>query len=98
MLLRPWPYTNTRVQHLQVTIGALDENPEAAKKIVVGFLLNQMTAKARIKKHEQAAIDALLKEFAQVDNQDIFDPLDATKLSKSWKKAVLHAINLINEK
>ena len=57
-----------------------------------------MSAKAGIRKHGQAAINALMKEFAQLHNQDTFDPVHAHKLTKAQKDAALRAVNLIKEK
>jgi hypothetical protein len=39
-----------------------------------GHIMTQMTATARIKKHGQKAIDALLKEFCQLDDKSVFAP------------------------
>jgi hypothetical protein len=57
-----------------------------------------MTASAGIKKHGQKAIDAMLKEFCQLDDKSVFTAVDATKLSSTQKFAALRAINLIKEK
>lgn len=63
-----------------------------------GYIMTQMTATAGIKKHGQMAIDAMLNEFAQLDNKRIFSPLDATTLTSGQKQEALRSINLIKEK
>ena len=61
-------------------------------------MMTQMTAKAGIRKHSQAAIDALMKEFAQLHNQETFDPVHAHSLTKEQREAALQSVNLIKEK
>jgi hypothetical protein len=65
---------------------------------IFGHIMTQMTATAGIKKHGQKAIDALLKEFCQLDNKSVFAAVDAGTLSAKQKFAALRAINLIKEK
>jgi len=57
-----------------------------------------MTATAGIKKHGQAAVDALLQEFCQLDSKNVFEPRDASTLTASQKREALRALNLIKEK
>ena len=65
---------------------------------IFGHIMTQMTATAGIKKHGQKAIDAMLKEFCQLDDKSVFAAVDATKLSSAQRFAALRAINLIKEK
>jgi hypothetical protein len=65
---------------------------------IFGHVMTQMTATAGIKKHGQKAVDALLKEFCQLDNKLVFAPVRAGSLSTAQKVAALRAINLIKEK
>jgi hypothetical protein len=65
---------------------------------VTGFIMTQMTAKAGIKKHWQATINALYQKFLQLHNQDVFDGKHAGELTKSQKRAALRAISVIKEK
>jgi hypothetical protein len=60
--------------------------------------MTQMTATAGIKKHGQAAVDALLQEFCQLNNKDVFDPIDVSALTTGQKREALRAVNLIKEK
>jgi len=57
-----------------------------------------MAATAGIKKHGQAAVDALLQEFCQLDSKNVFEPLDASTLTASQKREALRTVNLIKEK
>ena len=57
-----------------------------------------MTAKAGIKKHGQAAVAALMSEFAQLEDRTVYEIVDAAKLTKRQRKMALRAINLIKEK
>jgi hypothetical protein len=41
-------------------------------KNITGFIMIQSMAKAGIKKHGQVAIDALYREFLQLDDMDVF--------------------------
>jgi hypothetical protein len=60
--------------------------------------MTQITATAGIKKHGQAAVDALLQEFCQLDSKNVFEPLDASTLTASQKREALRTANLIKEK
>ena len=76
-------------------------NPTGARMgpdYIFGHIMTQMTATAGIKKHGQRAVDALLKEFCQLDDKSVFAAVDATKLSHKQKSEALRAINLIKEK
>jgi hypothetical protein len=57
-----------------------------------------MTANKGIKKHGQTAVDALYKEFAQLDAKGVFQPMHPNNLSHPQKRSALRAINLIKEK
>ena len=50
---------------------------------VFGFMFTQMTACAGIKKHGQAARDALTAEFAQLDYKGAYEPVHTMDLTKS---------------
>jgi hypothetical protein len=72
--------------------------PQATYEHIVGVLLTQMTAAAGIRKHGEVAVNALLKEFCQLDDKSVFEPLDASTLSREQKAAALRSISLIKEK
>ncbi|KAI2505429.1 Reverse transcriptase (RNA-dependent DNA polymerase) [Fragilaria crotonensis] len=62
------------------------------------YTMTQMSANAGIKKHGRKAMEALMAEFAQLEDLSAYEPLDPTKLTRAQKKAALRAINLIKEK
>ena len=65
---------------------------------IYGFIMTQMSAKAGIKKHGKAAEAAMMKEFAQLENLNVYQALDPTTLTPQQKRGALRAINLIKEK
>mmetsp|Transcript_26617 Transcript_26617/g.41320 ORF Transcript_26617/g.41320 Transcript_26617/m.41320 type:complete len:590 (+) Transcript_26617:1688-3457(+) len=58
----------------------------------------QMSAKTGIKKHGERAIEALLKELAQLEDMNTFEPQHAQKLTREQRSEALRIINLIKEK
>ncbi len=64
----------------------------------VGICMNQMTARAGIKKHGEVAVQAIFAEFAQIEDKNVIAPLDASKLTPQQRKDALRAISLIKEK
>jgi hypothetical protein len=58
----------------------------------------QMTAKAGIKKHGREAEEALMAEFAQLEDHTIFEGIDPSTVTTMQKRNALRAINLITEK
>ena len=65
---------------------------------VCQFIFTQMTADKGIDRYGQRAVDALLKEFAQLDDMTVFDRLFANQLTDEQKRNALRSINLIKEK
>jgi hypothetical protein len=51
-------------------------------KFITGFIMTQMTAKAGIKKHGQVAIDAVYREFLQLNNMKVFGGKHVKDLTK----------------
>jgi Reverse transcriptase (RNA-dependent DNA polymerase) len=70
----------------------------AVQKALYGLLFTQMTAQKGIKKHGQAAMDALRKEFEQFRVMDVLEPLDAFTLTDKQKADSLRALSVIKEK
>jgi Reverse transcriptase (RNA-dependent DNA polymerase) len=68
------------------------------QRLTFGHVFTQMSAKAAIKKHGSAAVDAMMAEFAQLQNFSVYKPLDSTKLTHKKKRSALRSINLIKEK
>ena len=63
-----------------------------------GVTLTQMSAKAGLKKHGQKAEEALMAEFSQLEDLEVYEPLDPSRLNRAQRKSALRAINLIKEK
>ena len=55
-------------------------------KHVFGFILNQMSAKAGIRKHGKAAEEALMREFAQLEQLSVYEFLDPATLTPEQSK------------
>jgi hypothetical protein len=72
--------------------------PTETNKHVFGYIMNQMTAKAGLRKYGKDAEIALMKEFAQLENLNVYEPLDVNTLTGEQKRGALRAINLIKEK
>lgn len=75
--------------------GALVDN---VRRLVFAQTMTQMSEKAGLRKHGQAAEDALLREFAQLEDLSVFTPLLPDTLTFEQRKGALRAINLIKEK
>ena len=58
----------------------------------------QLTAKAAIKLYGDAAVQALMNKFAQLDELGVFKALKADGLTRKQKRAGLRAINLVTKK
>ena len=50
-----------------------------------GIVLNQMAARAGIKKHGRSAEEALMKEFAQLEDLNVYEAVDPKTLTKRQK-------------
>ena len=83
--------TNLHVSHTP-------RKPVNITQKVFGFVFTQMTTRAGIKKHGQAAQDALTAEFAQLDYKGAYEPVRTTDLTESQRRGALRIINLIKEK
>jgi len=91
-------YVRENIQLLQTAVEHLGRDPSDVHRYICGFMMTQMTAKAGIKKHGQVAVDALVNEFAQLDDKNVFEPLHGDSLTWEEKKAALDAISVIKEK
>ena len=65
---------------------------------VVNVCFTQMTADKGIKTYGKRAVDAIFKEFAQLNDLSVFGALDAKSLTREQKRTALRAIVLIKEK
>ena len=86
------------MQFLQQAVEKVDESPKDLHEYACHFMFTQMTADAGIKKHGQLAVEALMAEFAQLDDLKVFQGKHATDLTNEEKYEALRAINLIKEK
>jgi hypothetical protein len=84
-------------QLVQVTGNATKTNIDTNKRIFA-HIMTQMTAKAGLKKYGKEAEIALMKEFTQLEDLNVYESIDATSLTNEQKKGALRAINLIKEK
>ena len=57
-----------------------------------------MSVKAGIRQYGNRAVDALLKEFMQLNDMDTFLGIDPKKLTRAQKKKALKALSMITEK
>ena len=83
--------TNTHVSHAT-------RKPVTIAQNMFSFVFTQMTVRAGIKKHGQAARDALTAEFAQLDYKGVYEPIHAKDLTETKQNSALRIINLIKEK
>ena len=60
--------------------------------------MTQMSAKEGIKRFGKEAEIALMQEFAQLENLNAYEALDAKLLTRAQRRAALRAINLIKKK
>jgi hypothetical protein len=88
------PYDG-RSYYAPTQLTQIDEN---MKKHLFGFVMTQMTAKAGLKKFGKAAEIALLQEFGQLEDQNVYKPIDLKTLTQEQRKGALRVINLIAEK
>jgi hypothetical protein len=88
--------------HNEVPIGST-KRPNL-EKFVFGFVMTQakkhvqMSAKAGIQKYGRKSEEALMIEFAQLEELSVFKGVDPGTLTNEQRKTALRAINLIKEK
>ena len=71
---------------------------QAEQDTEFAITLTQMSANASLKRYGMKAEEALLAEFAQLEDLEVYEPLDPSKLTRAQRKSALRAINLIKEK
>ena len=67
-------------------------------KRCVGICMNQMSAKAGIKKHGEEAVSAMLKEFGQLEHMKTFKPRHKHSLTRESIARAMRIITIIKEK
>ena len=63
-------------------------------KYIFELVMTQMTAKADIKLFGQAAVAALMQEFAQLEDLGVYEAVDSKLLTQKQQRGALRAINL----
>jgi hypothetical protein len=90
---------NPRLQHIFVQPWITHM---AASKLlqsrVFAHVFTQMSSKSGIKKHGNAAVDAMMAEFTQLENMSVHEALDLNTLTNKQKLEALRSINLKKEK
>ena len=88
------------IQMLQNVIEGLSEGkiPVNIQRIITSFMMTQMTATARIKKHGERAVEAIFMEFCQLDDKSVFGGIMPGELTATQKREAIRAANLIKEK
>jgi hypothetical protein len=67
-------------------------------KHVVELLMTQMTAKQGVKEFGDRAVEAIIKEFTQLNEKNVFQPKHFGSLTMEDRKKALRSITLIKEK
>jgi hypothetical protein len=86
--------TNSKSYELEMNLF----HTQVAPRAITGLVLTQMSAAAGIKLFGEPAKQAMLKEFKQLDDKQVFTPRHAHELTPEQKKEALRAVNLIKEK
>ena len=71
--------------------------PKDMFKRCVGICMNQMSAKAGIKKHGEEAVSAILKEFGQLEHMKTFKPRHKHDLTREQVSKAMRIITVIKE-
>ena len=97
-------HNNTGAQFVQIghqpnsVQAALKSKSTTTERVLTGWVLTQMTAKAGIRRYGDAARDAMRAEFRQLDQKGVFEPIMAQALTRETRAQALRCINLIKEK
>ena len=75
-----------------------DEFMKHCYEEVINICFTQMTAEKGIKKYGKKAVEAIFKEFAQLDDLKVFGPLRVNELTREQRHSALRAIVLVKEK
>ena len=86
------------LQFLQEATSGAHMDVKAMHDYCCNFLFTQMNAEEGIKRFGDKAIAALLKEFAQLHDLNVFTAVMASSLTQEQKSNALRSINLIKEK
>ena len=67
-------------------------------RLAVNVAFTQMSASKGIKTYGERAVAAMFKEYRQLNDLEVFGPVNPDTLTKDEKRLALRAINLIKEK
>jgi len=73
-------------------------NDEVFHRCAVGTCMTQMSARQGIKMYGERAIDAMAKEYSQLEELKVFEPIQKKKLTRELRRNALQVIDLIKEK
>ena len=73
--LPKWSSIREEQKNLEEILNQDNHKTQDMFKRCAGVCMNQMTAKAGIKKHGQTAITAILKDFGQLNDRRTFKPI-----------------------
>jgi len=84
--------------HLGHTQFVAEPTSTYRKLVTTLSSLTQMSFKRGLRKHGMEARKAMLKEFAQIKEKEVFSPIKASSLTPTQRRKALRTINLIIEK
>ena len=73
-------------------------DPSALQRDLIGCCMTQMSAKKGIRMFGEKALEAMAKEYAQLDQLTVFTPRDSGELDYEQRRNSLNIIDLIKEK
>ena len=91
-------HTLTQAGRQLLTKDIVQQLYDGSGQVTHGMTLTQMSAKAGLRKHGQRAEQALLKEYAQLEKQKVYESINPETLTSQQRKQVLRAVSLIKEK
>ena len=102
------PPTTTATQLFQVgdqkeeceraETGDRKKETDDVRRVLHGWVMMQMSARAGIRRFGDAAKEAMKKEFRQLDEKGVFEPVLSKDLSPETKTQALCCINVIKQK
>ena len=91
-------HTLTQAGRQLLTKDIIQQLHDGTGQVLHGMTLTQMSAKAGLRKYGPRAEEALLKEYAQLERQKVYESIDPSTLTPQQHKQVLRAVSLIKEK
>lgn len=91
-------FLQTAAEQMENRTRLSDDTLAKCYKEVFDVCFTQMTANKGIKTYGKHTVDAIFKEFAQLNDLLVFRSLDANKLTREQKRNTLRAIVLIKKR